>query len=177
MKTKMDEKKIMKKLDFFTEEYELGKLPFNPIKLDFSDSVTVDTAHTEISNKLQDKKGLGKAEADEQAGKILSAAKGKQKGAEKQEKQSNLLVDKNISNLEKRELARLGLLLSQEQEEQEKHIQLEYSEKSKAEYAKGGQGLNERLKPHNAWKQQHLQQLRTKYDKKTTEIQKAFRGM
>jgi len=38
-----------------------------------------DTAFDKLSNKLQKEKGITKKEADEQAGKILSAAKGKGK--------------------------------------------------------------------------------------------------
>lgn len=58
-----------------------------PMKQDFARIIAAreDTAHEEISKKLQKRKGISKEEADEQAGKILSAAKGKGKKGEKKE--------------------------------------------------------------------------------------------
>lgn len=57
-----------------------------------------DTAHDEISKKLQAKKRIGKEQADEEAGKILSAAKGKGKGGNKKTKINPSKFQKQLSN-------------------------------------------------------------------------------
>lgn len=63
--------------------------------IDNVERIFTDTAHEEISSRLQTEKGISKEEADEQAGKILSASRGK-KGQEQKSKK-----DEVVETLEK----------------------------------------------------------------------------
>lgn len=69
------------------------------VKVKYIGNLKSDTAFDEISSRLQKEKGIGKKEADEQAGKILSATKSKKKENEQESKKINEKKIKNFKEL------------------------------------------------------------------------------